>query len=417
MNPTTSIFTDGLPGGIQIAIVPAILLVLAVVLAIRMRLRAPQGASRGATNARSPFELSPRDSKVLAGIGIAIVCALLVWDSHARHDPIPNADGADSISIVESAGDASGAPERLQIVIALFEQGTVEDPVKLREAMLPIAHGSTAQIDEFGMRFEWHQGGSNWLERSVLQSSLEDMPRGASMYSLPNMSGTTEIATLGARPLLATGIAHEAAFGVVLHAPREHLAAVFVRPLYSGDVLVPANASAVGATIGAALRRDVFRLVAPGAEQPQPRHPFARLLLETNGLGGLILVIALLFTVASLRFVPALAGFLFAGIAVLSLAARLDIGATTRGLDSADPEARCRAVARLVAQDAFAEPATRALRDHYSVEIDPEVRLAIVRAVAMVPRFNEYEAVQEIRRIAQHDADPTVRLAADPLAR
>lgn len=365
------------------------------------------------------LRLHARDARWLAMFGAAIVLALLFQEVRGRRESIAGVSGREAISTVVRSGDvASAPPDRLQIVAAFFTNGAVEDPIALDEVILPFTYDpSEHRFDGLDLRVGAIPRGAAWREQGQVWARLKIMPRLEHYMSLPNLMGVVPVNGTGERPLLDTDIDLEFRTGIALHAPRDHVVTFLIRPLHPGDELGSVAASEVGSAIGAALRRGELDLPVQHEHRERRTHPFANLLLEADGLGGLALFFALCFLVGSFRFWPAVTGILFGGVAVLSLSTRLDVSAAKRALDSPDPIARIAAAGELSGQTAFAKDAAAAIESAFSVESDPEVRLALVRALCIEPLAmgGTREGVATIGR-AKGDPDELVRKAAEAVA-
>lgn len=392
-------------GWLIVAILAALLLVLI-----------PAGAWM--TRRGVSMRLHKRDAKWFAILGVAVVGTLLVQDVRARRESISGVVGRETITVVtRTEAPESTPPDRLQIVAAFFANSAIEDPVALDEVILPFTGApSEHRFDGLDLRVGVIPGATQW-EYSQVWARLTLMPRIDHYMSLPNLMGAAPMNGTGDRPLLDTDIDLEFRKGIALHAPRDHVVTFLVRPLYPGDELGNVPAREVASAIGAALRRGEVDLPIQNERRERRTHPFANLLLETDGFGGLALFLALVFLVGSLRFWPAVAGILFGGVAVLSLATRLDVRAAKSDLDSPDPIVRIAAAGRLSGQTAFAVPAAEAIERAFSLEDDPEVRLALVRALAIEPlAMGRTDAARATIERAKSDPEELVRVAAEATA-
>lgn len=404
-------------------VVVALFFLLVVVVPIVWRSRRGRAGERASRLEAPPIpEERPRSvaavfgSRVLAAIGVAVVAAMFVSDHLERGAPFRGYRGADVVAEVVNREHATAEqPDRLLILVATFDTGTVEDPVTITDFVLPFdSQRREFHIDELGVSGAlWREGEADWQHDGRLAVAIDDSPRGSGRMNLPNLNGLTRVSMDTERSLFDTDVELGFKKGLVLRAARDNVISVFVKPIYPTDELRLVPAREVGAFLGAALRRGAFGFAEVSGDSRAAEHSFVRLLEEVDPFGAIALLVSLLLVVAGFRFVPACAGVLFGAIAVLSLATRLEVGAATSDLRSADPVVRRLAVGRLAAQNAFADDAARALDRASLGELDPEVRLAMVCALEPGARtFARSVHSYVLLERARYDEDADVRAAA-----
>lgn len=358
-------------------------------------------------------------------VGAALVLLLIAIEVRAALGDRGGPPGAVTLTTLTEAG-VELAPDRVQVLIARLAGAGLSVQRELHECIVSLdalRAGTLTRERLPGSGVEvtigWMPGAASRHDRTELaplavRLGQSQAPADASGGSIGTVGQRIEIGD--ARPFRAmlTSADLPLACGLIDRPPARLV--VMARELYPGDQTAPRDAAMVASALGASIRRcPPFVGLTLSSDGPLPSvPPLLRLLHDANGLAALLAGFGLFLLAGGQRsLVRGAACAVVVGLAMLSLAVRLEVRQQQRRLHHADAEVRVDAAVCLAMGQAFAASSASAIAEAFRLEQRDDVRAGLLLAlVADGTRIHSLPVARDVLASAADDAAPAVRNAA-----
>ena len=325
-------------------------------------------------------------------LGVLVIAMMVAFEARAILRTPGGVEGSRRFTALESAAEASGIGDRLQVLIAHFDPAGLAAPTGLWEWIIPkreLDRGAPIEkridlgLRDFTLTLTWHADespGPRFLDPLQVKAFLDEMPLGEAMHQSFGVNGKTLDVGDG-RPFFDAGVTIASAplFGI-LSRPQPRFEVV-ARWLHEGDVLTELGVTEAARRLGASARAEVPYVFLPGRVEESPAEPLLRLLRDANGFGLLLLVNGLLLVVYHRQSLVR-GTVLLAVVALLmvSVSARLDAWVQRGRLADGGADARVEATLRLAHGTAFLPSSAGAIRAAFEREEEPDVKAGLLLA-------------------------------------